>query len=158
LRREYDIIARQCEKHGVTLGVQMHYGSANVANAYDSHILLQGYDPRYIAAVWDAGHSGLAGESPRYALDCLWDHLCMVNFKAAYRYRKNGPEADRADWGVHWTTAQNGQCPWDEAVAYLKGRGYGGTVCLPAEYSDEVNVEAYARQDLAYIKRLWEEA
>ena len=158
LRRKYDVVARQCEKHGVTLGVQMHYGGADVSNSYDSYILLRDYDPRYIAAVWDAGHSGLAGEPPRYALDCLWDHLCMVNFKAAYWRRANGPEAAQARWGVHWTTGSNGMCPWDEAVAHLKERGYAGTVCLPAEYSDEANVEAYARQDLAYIKNLWEGA
>jgi sugar phosphate isomerase/epimerase len=155
LRAKFDAVARLAEKHSVTLGVQMHYGSADIIGSYDSYILLKDYNPKHIAAVWDAGHSGLTGENPRYALDCLWNNLCMVNFKAAYWYRSNGPEADQAKWGVYWTTGVNGMCPWDEAVAYLKERGYTGTVCLPAEYSDEPNVEAYTRQDIAYIKKLF---
>ena len=160
LRRKYDVIARGCERHGVTLGVQMHYGSADIANSYDSYILLKDYDPRYIAAVWDAGHSGLAGEPPNYALDCLWNHLCMVNFKAAYWQRLNEPEDDDeiAYYGARWTTGRLGMCPWEDAICYLKDRGYSGNICLPAEYSDERNVEVYTKSDLAYIKELWEDA
>ncbi|MDR2524585.1 MAG: sugar phosphate isomerase/epimerase [Oscillospiraceae bacterium] len=158
LKAKYAVAEKLGEKYGVCLGVQMHYDhgtSGSVTASYDSYILLKDFDPRYVAAVWDAGHSGLAGEPPERALDCLWDHLCMVNFKAAYWKRGNGPEATRANWGVHWTTGQNGMCPWDRAVAYLKQRGYEGTVCLPAEYSDEPAVEAYTRQDIAYIQALF---
>ncbi|MCL2320092.1 MAG: sugar phosphate isomerase/epimerase [Treponema sp.] len=156
LRRKYDGVLPFCRKYGVTLGVQMHHGSADITCSWDSYLLLKDYDPKYVAAVWDAGHSGLAGESPRYGLDCLWDHLCMVNFKAAYWFRKN-PEAlaNDAQWGVHWVSGRNGMSSWKEAVDYLKKRGYKGTVCLPAEYSDEPNVEKYAREDLKYIKGLF---
>jgi sugar phosphate isomerase/epimerase len=160
LRAQYDAAARLGEKYGVCLGVQMHHDhtSGSVTNSFDSYLLLKDYDPRYVAAVWDAGHSGLAGEPPRRALECLWDHLCMVNFKAAYWQRVNGPEAAKAQWDVHWTTGPHGMCAWDDAVAYLRQRGYQGTVCLPAEYSDEANVEAYTRQDAAYIRTLFGEA
>jgi sugar phosphate isomerase/epimerase len=156
LRRKYDAVLPYCQKHGVTLGIQMHHGSADVTCSWDTYILLKDYDPRYIAAVWDAGHAGLAGESPRYGLDCLWDQLCMVNFKAAYWYRKNPASfAEEAQWGVNWVTGRNGMCNWKEAVEYLKKRGFKGTVCLPAEYSDELNVELYTREDIKYIKALW---
>jgi sugar phosphate isomerase/epimerase len=156
LRRKYDTIVPLCEKHRVTLGVQMHYGAADITDSYDTHILLKDYNPKHIAAVWDAGHSGLAGENPRYALDCLWDQLCMVNFKAAYWFRTNPAVlAEEAQWGVHWVTGPNGMCSWKAAVDYLKSRGYAGAVCLPAEYSDEANVEKYAREDIKYIKGLF---
>jgi sugar phosphate isomerase/epimerase len=156
LRRKYDRILPFCQKFGVTLGVQMHYGSADIANSYDSYILLKEYDPRYIAAVWDAGHSGLAGEPPRYALDCLWNNLCMVNFKAAYWRRKNESSPDgEALWDADWVPGQQGMGSWKAAVDYLKLRGYNGTVCLPAEYSDESRVEEYARDDLKWIKKLF---
>ncbi|MDD4796594.1 MAG: sugar phosphate isomerase/epimerase [Eubacteriales bacterium] len=154
LRRRYDEILPYCEKYGVTLGVQMHYGAADITCSYDTYLLLKDYDPRYIAAVWDAGHSGLAGESPRYALDCLWRHLCMVNFKAAFWHRTNAGAP--AQWDARWVTGKEGMGSWAEAVAYLRARGYTGTVCLPAEYSDEANVQDYARQDLAYLKELFE--
>jgi sugar phosphate isomerase/epimerase len=158
LKAKYAVAEKLGAKYGVCLGVQMHYDTGkggSIIASYDSYLLLKEFDPRYVAAVWDAGHSGLAGEPPERAIDCLWDHLCMVNFKSAYWTRGNGPEASQARWDVHWTTAQNGMCPWDRAVAYLKERGYSGTVCLPAEYSDEPNVADYTRQDLAYIKGLF---
>ncbi|MDR1565736.1 MAG: TIM barrel protein [Treponema sp.] len=156
LRRKYDRVLPFCMKHQVTLGIQMHYGEADITCSYDTYILLKDYDPRYIAAVWDAGHSGLAGENPRYALDCLWDHLCMVNFKAALWFRENPAErTDEAKWGAQWVTGREGMGSWAAAAGYLKSRGYSGTVCLPAEYSDEHQVEKYAKEDLAYIKSLF---
>jgi len=155
LRAKYDEVARLAEKHGVTLGVQMHYGYADIIGSYDTYLLIKDYDPKHIAAVWDAGHSGLAGENPRLALELLYDRLCLVNFKAAYWYRANGPEADAARFTAYWTTGRNGMCPWGEAVAYLKERAYAGAVCLPAEYTDEPNVARYAKEDLAYIKGLF---
>jgi hypothetical protein len=80
----------------------------------------------------------------------------MVNFKAAYWYRTNPADlAGEARWGVRWVTGPNGTCSWKAAADYLRGRGYRGTVCLPAEYSDEANVEKYAREDIKYIKGLF---
>jgi sugar phosphate isomerase/epimerase len=158
LQEKYDAIAEIAAKTGVTLGVQMHHGNSDITNSYDSSILLQKYDPKLVAAVWDAGHSGLAGEAPAYALDALWNNLCMVNFKAAYWVQSTDTHGSIARWRVNWVTGPNGMCPWTDAVAYLKKRGYEGTVCLPAEYSDEKHVEEYARFDNAYIKKLFAEA
>jgi sugar phosphate isomerase/epimerase len=135
----------------------MHYGSADITCSWDSYILLKDYDPKCIAAVWDSGHSGLAGENPVYAIDCLWDHLCMVNFKAAHWFRKNpdAPATEEARWRANWVPGRQGMSSWKSAVDYLKKRGYTGTVCLPAEYSDEAKVEQYAREDVTYIKGLF---
>jgi sugar phosphate isomerase/epimerase len=156
LHRKYDAILPYCEKYHVTLGIQMHYGTADIANSYDTYILLKDYDPRYIAAVWDAGHSGLAGEPPRYALDCLWDKLCMVNFKAAHWYRETSATVgNEAVWGVRWVHGWDGMGSWKQAVDYLKARNYKGTVCLPAEYSNEPKAEEYVREDIKYIKGLF---
>ena len=155
IKRKYDAILPYCEKYSVTLGVQMHYGFG-ISNSAESYILLKDYDPRYIAAVWDSGHSGLAGNEPEFAIDTVWDMLCMVNFKAAFPKRINGPEAAEAEWEFYWTTGRNAEGSWKRGADHLKKRGYEGIVCLPAEYSDEVNVEAYTREDLAYIKKLFE--
>lgn len=156
LKRKYGKILPFCQKYNVTLGIQMHQGAANVNGSWDSYFLLKDFDPKYIAAVWDAGHAALAGESPDYGLDCLWDHLCMVNFKSAYWHRKN-PEcaAEQAQWTPLWVTAKNGMCGWKDSVDYLKKRGYRGTVCMPAEYSDLANTETYIREDIKYIRELF---
>jgi sugar phosphate isomerase/epimerase len=156
LRRKYDAILPYCRKHNVTLGVQMHYGQADIMCSFDTYILLRDYNPKYIAAVWDSGHSGLAGEPPRYALDCLWDHLCMINFKAArWRCTNKTFPAEEAQWEAVWVPGLRGMGSWKEAVDFLKQQNYRGTVCLPAEYSDESRVEEYVIEDLRYIKGLF---
>lgn len=156
IRRQYDAMVPLCEKYGVTVGVQMHCGM-NIANSAETRLLLDGYDPKHIAAVWDSGHSGLAGSEPDMAISMLWDQLCMVNFKAAYYACKTGPEASEARWDAYWTTARHACGSWRKAVRYLCENGYDGPVCLPAEYSDEANVDEYAAVDLQYIKKLFEE-
>ncbi len=155
IRRKYDALLPYCEKYQVTLGVQMHFGYS-ISNSAETYLLLKDYDPRYIAAVWDSGHNGLAGTEPSFGIDTVWDQLCMVNFKAAYRRRMNGPEQAPAKWEVYWTTGRNACGEWEEAVSHLKKRGYQGVVCLPAEYTDEENVDIYTREDLAYIKSLFQ--
>lgn len=154
IKRQYDAILPLCEKYNVTLGVQMHCG-VSVFNSAELYLLVKDYDPKYIAAVWDSGHSGLAMTEPEIAIDTVWNNLCMVNFKGAYYRRINGPEADEAKWRAYWTTAEHAQGSWKRAVDYLKTRGYKGAVCLPAEYSDEPNVEAYIAKDIKYIKGLF---
>jgi sugar phosphate isomerase/epimerase len=148
LRRKYDTILPYCQKYNVTLGIQMHCGQFDINGSWDSYLLLKDYDPKYIASVWDAGHAGLAGESPAFGLDCLWNKLCMVNFKNAYWIRKNPAAAtEEAQFGPFWVTAKNGMCKWSEAVDFLKKRSYKGTVCLTAEYSEPENVEKNTRED-----------
>ena len=153
IKRTYDAILPYCEKYGVTVGVQMHC-SLSISSAAETYILLKDYDPKHIAAVWDSGHNGLAGTDPCMALDTVWDMLCMVNFKAAYWKLRNGPEQDEARWDAYWTTGRHGGGSWREAVNHLKKRAYSGIICMPAEYSDEPNVEKFTRQDIAYLKGL----
>jgi len=154
IRRTYDAAVPYCEKYGVTIGVQMHC-DACISSSAETYILLKDYNPKHIAAVWDSGHNGLAGTQPGFAIDTVWDMLCMVNFKAAYWKLRTGPEKDEAVWDSYWTTGIHALGNWREAVNHLKKRGYEGIVCMPAEYSDDANVEKYTRRDLAYIKSLF---
>ncbi|MCL2773809.1 MAG: sugar phosphate isomerase/epimerase [Oscillospiraceae bacterium] len=154
IKRTYDAVVPYCEKYNVTLGVQMHC-DANISSSAETYILLKDYNPRHISAVWDSGHNGLAGTEPCFGLDTVWDMLCMVNFKAAYWKLRNGPEKDEAKWDAYWTTARHACGSWSAAVNHLKKRGYSGVICMPAEYSDEPEVEKYTRQDLAYLKGLF---
>jgi len=154
-KKELEGLIPLCEKYEVKIGVQQHCGLMT-SNCMEVLHLIEDFDPKYIGAIWDAAHSGLAGEEPEQALDIVWSHLCMVNFKNAFYRRINGPEADEAQWGRFFTTGNHGLCSWPRAVKYLKKRGYKGTVCLPAEYTDEANVNRYIAKDIAYIKSLFE--
>lgn len=143
-----------CEKYNVVIGVQNHYGFG-VSSTMELHYLLEEFEPKMIGAVWDAAHSALAGEIPSQALDIIWDKLVMVNLKTAYYKRMNGPECDQAVFRPYFTTGSYGASSWKDIAGILKERHYDGNICMPAEYTDERNVDKYISKDIAYAKSLF---
>ena len=144
-------------KYGVTVGIQNHYGHM-ISGTMELKRVLDKFDPKYIAAVWDAAHSGLAGEHTEQALDIIWDNLCLVNFKNAYYRRVNGPEAPYAKFEPYFTLGRHGVADYAKIVEYMKGRGYAGDICLPAEYTDDGLVDELAPIELAFVKSLFGDA
>src|SRR5579859_3938616 len=130
LQRQFDELVPLLGRHGVTMGVQNHSGHADVCNAMGLRHLIERYDPKQVAAVWDAGHNGLEGEQPEMAIDIVWSHLCLVNLKSAFWQRVSGPEAEHAEWHTYWTTGRQGRANWPRVAAELKRRGYSGVICL----------------------------
>ncbi len=154
-RRKLDAALPLCEKYGVSLGIQHHYGFS-IFHSMELRVLLDPFDPRYIGGVWDAAHSALAGEPPLKALEILEDRLLLVNLKNAYMRRINGPESSPALYKPYFTTGPQGASPWHEVAQALAKRQYRGVICLCAEYSDTVNTDAYIAQDLLYAKSIFE--
>ena len=154
LQHEYDALAPVLHHYGITLGIQNHCDRC-VSNAMGLRSLIGKYDPKTIAAVWDAAHNALNGEDPELAIDIVWSHLCMVNLKNAFWQRTNGPEAEHAQWRPYWTTGRQGLASWPRVAAELKRRGWTGVLCLTAEYSDEHAVDRLIAQDLAFAKFLF---
>jgi sugar phosphate isomerase/epimerase len=148
-----DIVPR-CEKYGVRVGVQEHYGD-NVSDAFGLRALLHELDGRWITAIWDAAHDALAGIAPETGLEVVWDRLAMVNLKNVYYERANGPEAEAAEWKRHFTSGRHGLASWPRIAAELRRRGYTGTVCLTAEYEEPANVARLCAEDLRYAKGLF---
>ena len=118
-----------CERYGVQIGVQEHYGD-NVSDALALRSLLLGLDDRWISAIWDAAHDALAGIDPETGLDVVWDRLAMVDLKNAYYERTNGPEAEAAQWTRHFTSGSQGLASWSRIAAELRRRDYSGPICL----------------------------
>lgn len=142
-----------CERYGVRIGVQQHYGD-NVNDAVGLRALLREVDERWVGAIWDAAHDALAGLAPENGLDVIWDRLFMVNLKNAFYIRANGPEAELAEWRRHFTSARHGLASWPRVAAELRRRDYQGAVCLTAEYSDAAEVDRLCVEDLEYAKKL----
>lgn len=153
-REKLESLLPLCKQYGVRIGVQQHYGN-HVTDAMGLLHLLEGLDPQYVGAIWDAAHDALAGQQPEYGLNIVWSHLCMVNFKNAYYHRTNGPEAEAAEWKRYFTSGSQGLASWPRAASYLQERQYNGVVCLTAEYTNEQDVERLIRQDIAYAKSLF---
>jgi sugar phosphate isomerase/epimerase len=154
LRGEYAALAPRLADAGVRLGVQNHYGNY-VAHASGLRQLLEGFDPRTIAAIWDPAHNALNGEEPAHAIDIIWPHLCMVNLKNAYWRRVSGPEAEEAVWEAYFTSGPQGRASWRRVAELLQARSYTGVVCLTAEYTDEAAVDRLIAADIAYARSLW---
>jgi sugar phosphate isomerase/epimerase len=154
LQRQFDALLPHLERYGVTLGIQNHQGRF-VANAMGIRHLIEKYDRRYIGAVLDFAHCALHGEIPELALDIVWSHLCMVNFKNAYWQRTNGPEALVATYKHYWTSGRQGLASWARAAEELKQRGYSGPICLTAEYTDEGAVNRLIAEDITYARSLF---
>lgn len=143
-----------CERYGVRVGVQEHYGD-NVSDAFGLRALLRVLDNRWIGAIWDAAHDALAGIPPETGLDVIWDRLTMVNLKNAYYERTNGPEAETAEWRRHFTSGRHGLASWPRIASELRRRNYSGTVCLTAEYQEHADVTRLCTEDLRYAKELF---
>lgn len=154
MREKLDSILPFCQKYDVKVGIQHHYGPG-LSNAMELRHLIEGYDPKYIGAIWDAAHSGLAGEEPEQGLDIVWSHLCMVNLKNGFYIRTNGPEAKQAEWERYFTLGSQGLASWPRIASHLKNREYKGTLCLTAEYTDEKKVQELCLQDISYAKCLF---
>jgi len=157
VRRGLDAIVRKLAEDRVRVGVQNHYGGY-VSNAMGIRHLIEDYDPAVVGAVWDGAHCGLDGEVPRLALAILWSHLCLVNLKNA-RWRaeraRNGHLAARFE--AEFVTGPDGLCPWEDVLAELRGRGYGGDLCMTAEYTDHVHTDDYLRSDRLFLAGLLDE-
>jgi sugar phosphate isomerase/epimerase len=144
-----------CEKYGVKVGLQMHYGTG-ATNTAEMMRIVSRFDPQQVGAIWDAAHSGLAGESPEQAIDLCWSHLCLANFKNAFpRFKGRGGDGE-ALFHDFMVQGPDGRCSWPRAVKHLKKKGYAGPWCLPAEYDDcsPEQVVQYVRQDLIWLKKL----
>ena len=154
LQREFDKIVPILARYGLAVGVQNNCGRS-VTSAMGIRHLVEIYDPEQICAVPDTGHTSLEGEEPELAIDIVWSHLGMVNFKNAFRRARNGPEAERVQWDVCWTTGRHGFAPWHRCAAESKRRNWNGVVCLTAEYADEAAVDRLIAVDIEHAKTLF---
>jgi sugar phosphate isomerase/epimerase len=151
-RRQLEAAMPWCEQYGLQIGVQNHVGGSLPVNEMGLYHLVKDYDPKYVGAIWDAGHNGLAGMDPEPALEVVESHLCVVNLKNAYWRRVSGPEAEVAEWQVYWTSGRQGRASWPRVAAKLKAMNYQGPICLTAEYSNEHAVNRLIVEDLAFAK------
>ena len=154
-QREWDKLVPLAEKHGVAIGVQNHNGRF-LANAMQLRHAIGKYSPRHMCAIWDPAHNGLEGEQVDLALDTVWSHLRIVNFKSAFWKLTSPPDADEAQWEVCWTTGRRGRANWRWAAVELKKRGFTGDICFSAEYTDHTSVDELIAEDINFAKSLFE--
>lgn len=154
VQRGWDELVPFLDEHRVTLGVQNHSGRY-VTHAFHLYHALQKYDRKHVAAVWDCSHQALQGEDVELALDVVWPKLCMVNFKNAMWQRRPGPADEPAKWDKVFVPGRQGLADWKQVAGELKRRGYKGTICLSAEYTEKGGADKYIAADVAYARSLF---
>ena len=154
IRAEYNALLPVLADNGVAIGVQNHCGY-DVGSAIGIMHLIENYNPKQIGAVLDLAHCGLDGEPDDMAIDIVWSHLLIVNFKSAFRVRKEGPEVRDAAWEVYWTCGGHGITNWQKSAEELKRRGFGGDICLTAEYSRRDMADRIIAEDIRYARSLF---
>jgi sugar phosphate isomerase/epimerase len=161
-RARYDALIPLLDRTGVSIGVQNHSGNC-IGSAIGLYHLMEAYDRKHVCAILDMAHCGIAGEPMELAVDLLWARMSnVVNFKNSYRERINGPEEAEAEYRTHWTTGPHGAYSWAGLVKELNRRGFSGTFCLPAEYTDPKgqpqrmgdDVLPFLKADIAYLRGL----
>ncbi len=157
IRRDLDELVPIALRYGVKIGIQAHH-DFYIADSSELAHLIADYDPDAVVAIWDAAHDGLACKRPVNTLELLWDRLAMVNFKNAYQRRSERRTDGAVEWDITFVEGPDGLCSWPEAARHLRDHAYRGPVCLPAEYTDESDLEAKTAADLAYLKSMIENA
>ena len=156
LQREWGGLLPHLQDAKVAIGVQNHSGRFVPVHAMGLARLLAPFDPRYVCAVWDAAHNALEGEEPEIALD----HICgpalrMVNLKNGFKRQVTGSASGPVTWRTYWTSGRQGVASWPRVAADLRRRGWGGPICLTAEYSDPASVDRLIAEDLPYARTLF---
>lgn len=155
IRRRLAELYDRAERHGVRVAIQPHYDDY-IADSSELFALLQGVDPRFVAAIWDAAHDALARKRPEHGLERLWPWLGMVNLKSAYYARVEDRTSSLGDpvWEPVFTDARTGMAEWGRAIRYLVEHEFAGPICVTAEYTDESDLVAKVARDLDYARGL----
>jgi sugar phosphate isomerase/epimerase len=155
-RKRFDLLLPILDKHQVKIGIQNHCGRF-IANSSMLMQLLNGYDPKHFAVVWDPAHEALCGTEPDLALDVVESHLTMVNLKNGVRRRKDRSASGIAEWDTVWTSGKEGYASWPRIAAELQNRKWMGIICLCAEYSEKEAVNRMIAEDFAFAKPLFKQ-
>ncbi len=155
-QKEWEKLVPALDQHGVTLGIQNHSGRCVPVHAMGLLRLLTPFDPKHVAAVWDAAHNALEGEETSLALDLICGpYLCMVNLKNAYRIRAENTSDSSVTWKIHWCAGKEGFASWSRVASELQRRNWQGPLCLTAEYSDHDAVDRLIAEDITYARSLF---
>ena len=168
-RRTLERFAAIGRKHGVQTVYQLHSGPLLGSNCAGMMHLLQGMDAKWIGAYPDLGHMILDGEDYDMGLAMVRDYLSIVGIKDAF----HGPQPDGSEppYLPRFVKLGSGAVNWRRALGALKALGYDGPFSVHTEYGfDESiirqvgyagetppNLETWAREDAAYLRRLWTE-
>jgi len=165
-RADLEEFAALSEKFDVQTCYQIHSGQCIGSNCAGLMHLIRGFDPKYVGAYPDFGHLLLDGEDLDMGLSMVRDHLSVVGIKDAYYAPR--PVGHEPPFIPRFVKVGDGGVNWKHALGALHSLGFGGPLSVHTEYDfDESiirnvgyadtkppNLEHYAREDAAYLRRI----
>ena len=168
-RRALERFAQIGRTHGVQTVYQLHSGPVLGSNCAGLMHLLRDQDPQWVGAYPDLGHMILDGEDYDMGLAMVRDYLSIIGIKDAFHAPQ--PEGCEPPYLPRFVKLGSGAVNWRRALGALKALGYNGPFSVHTEYEfDEAiirqvgyanesppNLEAWAQEDAALLRRVWAE-
>ena len=156
-RAQYRDVAELARVHGLRALIEIHHASL-IPSASAAAAFLDGFDPRHVGAIHDAGNMVYEGhEQYRLGLEVLGPYLAHVHLKNA-RWRQTGRRTDgSAEWRAEFAPLPEGVVDFPALFRALRQVGYDGWVSIE-DFSNEQPLRNRLRDNLAYLRRVLESA
>lgn len=167
-RRGLEGFAALSRRYGVKTCCHTHSGPCLGSNAAGLMHLIGGFAPQEVGAYIDFGHLALDGEDAAMAIALVRRHLALVGVKDGHQR----PQPDKTPpYGPAFARLGAGSVDWRRVLGLLRKAGYDGALLVHTEYDFDESIirqvgfagrvpeglEAQARGDAAYLRRLLEE-
>lgn len=157
-RKHLDQLTSLAEKANVTLAIQLHGGTIHASGA-STRVLLEGRDPRRIAAYPDPGNQTVQSgrEDWRLTLDLLKPWLVAVGMKNGGWFPASVDETGQRRWESDWLGLADGMVPWADILTHLAGAEFDGLLTFHSHYELPYGqVLDQTRTDLRFVQRVLE--
>ena len=148
--REVEALARQ---YGLRALIEIHMGNL-VPSASAAASFLEGFDPRYVGVIHDAGNMVYEGyENYQLGLELLGPYLGHVHLKNA-QWQVIGTRPDGStEWRANWAPIRGGIVDMAALFRALRHVGYDTWVSFE-DFSTAQPLNQRIRDNLTYIKQV----
>lgn len=152
-RAQYREVAAMARRYGVRAVIEIHMGNLT-PSASAAATFLEGFDPRDVGAIHDAGNMVYEGyEQYRMGLEVLGPYLAHVHVKNAC-WERVGTRADGStEWRATFAPFRQGIVDVAALVRALRAVGYDGWLSFEDFTTDRPLAERIA-DNLAYVKQI----
>jgi len=152
-RAQYREVAAMAQQYGVRALIEMHHATLT-PSASAAATFLDGFDPRYVGVIHDAGNMVHEGyEQYRLGLEVLGPYLGHVHLKNV-RWQHVGTRADvSAEWQASWAAITGGVVDFAALLRALRAVGYDNWLSFE-DFSTDLPLIERVQGNLRYIQQV----
>jgi sugar phosphate isomerase/epimerase len=161
VKEDYKTVVKIAEDYGVKALIEIH-PTIITPSASSTYCLLEGFNPRYVGAIFDPGNMVKEGwENFKMGIEILGDYLAHVHVKnQAWFYREI---EGKKKWVCDAASLSKGIVDWKEVLMALRSVGYKGYLSLEdfrggyCEIPKGITTEEKLEEDINYLRTLEKE-